>query len=269
MRKIITFLLISSCAFSSTYKEIKDSGVFKVGIRTGAEIFAKDSGDGITFSGFEVDLAKKIAKTIFGDNIKVEFIPTPAKERFNWLDNNKIDIMMGVTKSKKREKSSELSIPYFLSAISLVSKKEADIQKKSDIINRPIGVIAGTSNEKFLDESGITNQKVACISNDECLEKLKNNEIVGMIGNNLVMAQYPLKDDQFVRPIKSISTLSYVCIAMQKGNTSLRHNIDDAIVKLSKSNFFQNEFNSVLSPYYNGTVDKKYLLLDSLYKTLY
>ena len=52
---------------------------------------------------------------------------------------------------------------------------------------------------------------------------------------------------------------------MQKGNTDLAEAVNQALISLSKEGFFKKAYNDTFEPFYKGTVDKKYFLLDDIY----
>ncbi|WP_309472953.1 hypothetical protein [Campylobacter ureolyticus] len=41
--------------------------------------------------------------------------------------------------------------------------------------------------------------------------------------------------------------------------------MNQSLIQLSKDNFFQKEFIDSIDPFYKGTADKKYFLLDDIY----
>nr|WP_314441922.1 hypothetical protein [uncultured Campylobacter sp.] len=55
---------------------------------------------------------------------------------------------------------------------------------------------------------------------------------------------------------------------MQKGNKELLDFINAELVKLSKEGFFKKAYQNTFEPFYRGTADKKYFLLDGIYDLL-
>lgn len=55
---------------------------------------------------------------------------------------------------------------------------------------------------------------------------------------------------------------------MQKGNTELLDFINDQLILLNKNGFFRKAYENTFVPFYKGTVDKKYFLLEDLYSSL-
>ncbi|RKV98531.1 MAG: amino acid ABC transporter substrate-binding protein, partial [Campylobacter sp.] len=55
---------------------------------------------------------------------------------------------------------------------------------------------------------------------------------------------------------------------VQKGNQSLLDFINADLIKLSKEGFFKKAYEDTFEPFYRGTADKKYFLLDGIYNML-
>lgn len=85
---------------------------------------------------------------------------------------------------------------------------------------------------------------------------------------NILIAQLTLLDDSIVMPIKSVGNLQYICIGLSKDNKELLEVVNKNILELSKGNFFKDAYKETFEPFFKGTVERKYLLLDDLYRIL-
>ena len=94
MKNFLLTLLLAALASSvlcaRSLSEIKSSGVIRVGVYDAQPPFGKLE-DGV-HRGFEVDMANEIAKDIFKNGGKVEFISTAANQRIRYLQEDKVDI---------------------------------------------------------------------------------------------------------------------------------------------------------------------------------
>ena len=87
--------LLCRQAFSGELENIKKRGYLACGVR-GVVGLGIDNADG-EFSGFEVDICKALAISIFGDSSKTKFVKINVKERFNDLKDGKYDVLLGMT----------------------------------------------------------------------------------------------------------------------------------------------------------------------------
>jgi general L-amino acid transport system substrate-binding protein len=83
---------IATAADAQVLKTVKDRGVLNCGVSEGLYGFSARDNNG-NWSGFDVDLCRAIAATIFNDVSKVNYIPLDANRRFEALQAGNIDIL--------------------------------------------------------------------------------------------------------------------------------------------------------------------------------
>lgn len=117
-----------------TLAKIKDRGKFVVGVKYDTYLFGyKDpkSGD---VTGFDIDIAKALAKEILGDEKKVELVEITSKTRIPKLKNGDIDaIIATMTITEDRKKEVDFSDVYFDAGQSLLVKKGSSIKSVDDL----------------------------------------------------------------------------------------------------------------------------------------
>ncbi|MBL1705410.1 glutamine ABC transporter substrate-binding protein GlnH, partial [Klebsiella pneumoniae] len=84
--------------------------------------------------GFDVDVAKALAKKILGDEKKLELKEVTSKTRIPLLKNGDIDaIIATMTITEERKKEVDFSDVYFKAGQSLLVKKGSNIKSIDDI----------------------------------------------------------------------------------------------------------------------------------------
>lgn len=113
-----------SAQTESKLDEVLDRGKLIVGTgSTNAPWHFKDQNG--TLSGFDVDVAKIIAKALFDDPEKVEFVNQSGDSRIPNLTTNKVDITCQfMTVTGGRAQQVEFSIPYYREGVGLLLKKD-------------------------------------------------------------------------------------------------------------------------------------------------
>ena len=134
-------------------KAIKDRGVLKVGVKVDVPKFGyKDPKTG-KIDGFEIDLARALAKKILGDETKIDVQAVTAKTRGPLLDNGDIDTVMATfTITEERKKSYNFSDPYFTDGIALMVKKTSGAKSLKDLNGKKIGVAQSSTSRKALQD---------------------------------------------------------------------------------------------------------------------
>lgn len=89
--------------------------------------------------GFEVDLAREIARDIFGDPDKVEFRYVESRHREDALRTGDVDLVLRtMTTTRERQKALEFSIPYLHIEERLLTHKGSGIESVADLKNKTV-----------------------------------------------------------------------------------------------------------------------------------
>lgn len=98
--------------------------------------------------GFDIDMAKALAKKIFGDESKLELKEVTSKTRIPMLNQGEIDIIIAtMTINEERKKQVDFTDVYFKAGQSLLVKKGSAIKSVTDLKkgNKVLAVKGATS----------------------------------------------------------------------------------------------------------------------------
>lgn len=139
---VLVLSMLSACGSSDTsggeskdtLKAIKKRGKLVVGVKYDTNLFGyKDPSSG-KVEGFDIDIAKALAKKIFKDEKKIELKEVTSKTRVQMLKNGDIDaIIATMTITEDRKKEVNFSDVYFEAGQSLLVKKGSKIKSIDDV----------------------------------------------------------------------------------------------------------------------------------------
>ena len=137
---LLPMLILAGCNNNSsgtdtgTLAAIKERGKLIVGVKYDTNLFGlKDPATG-DVNGFDVDIAKALAKKIFGDENKLELKSVVSKTRIPMLQQGDIDaIIATMTITPERGKQVLFTDSYFDAGQSLLVKKGSPIKSIKDI----------------------------------------------------------------------------------------------------------------------------------------
>ncbi|PSM52153.1 periplasmic cysteine-binding protein [Campylobacter blaseri] len=264
MKKVILSLcILAGFLFGNTLAEIKQNGVIRVGVLGDEPPFSSvEDGD---FTGFDIDFAKRIVRDIVGENGKVELVEVTTHNRIEALQNNQVDLVIAeFIIDPERENLVDFSMPYFAVNTGILTKKDDHYKKISELRSKIILVETDTEAEKDLKKAGF-NVK-GCEDMFHCYSELKAGRGDAFAGANLIVLAYPILDKKLEVNIESFGTASYYAIGVKKGNKDLLSALNKELINLSKEGFFKEAYENTLNPFYKGTADKKYFLLDDIYR---
>lgn len=137
---------------ASALDAIRERGVLRIGVRTDAPPFGSVDAGG-QFVGFEIDLARLLARVLFDDEARARFSPVTAATRFQELQAGGIDLALAaISATDERRTVAELSDPYFVSASRILVAREARLASLDDAAGRRVAVVAGSVQERDVPE---------------------------------------------------------------------------------------------------------------------
>jgi putative glutamine transport system substrate-binding protein len=245
MRKFIlltSLVILAGCnlAYISSSKEvqnIRDRGVLLVGVKTDVpKLGYRNHTDNIT-EGFEIDIAKAIAKKILGEEDRIKLIPVSVSSREQMLDANKVDLVIATfTATQERNQSYNFSDVYHTDGIGLMVQENSNIKTFRDLNGKSVGIVHGATSKVILqEEAKIDNIKIKFFSFGEYLEvqaALKSNMVDCFAADRSILFGY--QSDNTVILDEKLSIEKYG-VASKKSNTALAKLVNETINELKIS----------------------------------
>lgn len=203
---------------------IKDAGTLRVGVKPDVPNFGYKNPDTNEFEGFEIDLSKRIAKEILGDENAIAFEPVTAKTRGPLLDNGQIDLVIATfTIKPDRLEQWNFTDPYFTDEVGILVKNASGIATLEDLAGKKVGVAQGATTKDALQalatERGIEGiEYLEFATYPELNAALESNRIDAFSVDKSILTGY-LTDDKVILE-EGFSPQDYG-IAAKKGNDGL------------------------------------------------
>ncbi|AEI45435.1 transporter substrate-binding domain-containing protein [Paenibacillus mucilaginosus] len=127
---------------------IKARGKLVAGVKYDTKLFGLKDPATNKVEGFDIDMAKALAKKIFGDESKLELKEVTSKTRIPMLNQGEIDIIIAtMTINEERKKQVDFTDVYFKAGQSLLVKKGSPIKSVTDLKkgNKVLAVKGATS----------------------------------------------------------------------------------------------------------------------------
>ncbi|HWT39230.1 MAG TPA: transporter substrate-binding domain-containing protein, partial [Paraburkholderia sp.] len=142
---------------AGTLKKIKDTGVISLGHRESSIPFSyyDDKQNVIGYSQeFALKVVDAVKQKLNMPNLKVKLTPVTSQNRIPLVQNGTVDLECGsTTNNLERERQVAFTITHFVTANRFVSKKSSNLKTLEDLKGKTIGVVAGTTGEKWANEN--------------------------------------------------------------------------------------------------------------------
>jgi glutamate transport system substrate-binding protein len=163
----------------STMERIQKKGELVVGVKFDTPLFGLQDPATGRLAGFDVEIARLIARDLTGSAEKVRFVETVAKQRESSITDRSVDMVVATyTMNAEREQIVDFAGPYYMAGQdTLVRTEESRIRKVDDLAGRAVCAASGSTSAERL-RSRVPGVKLFLVTRDsECLPALVNGKI--------------------------------------------------------------------------------------------
>lgn len=246
----------------SGLEQIKRQGVLRIGVFSDKPPFGYLDAQGKP-QGFDVEIAKHVAKDLFGDERKVEFVLTEAANRVEYLKSNKVDIIFAnFTVTPERKQVVDFAQPYLKVSLGVVSPKDHPITDISQLKNKVLLVNKGTTADAFFSKKYPDIQLQKFEQNTETFAALKDGRGAALAHDNLLLIGWAKQNPNYTVAIRTLGETDYIAPAVKKGNTELLNWLNQDMKKLSREGQIHQAYMKTLKPVYGEGIAEKDILVE-------
>ena len=188
-----------------------------------------------TLVGFDIDFANAVSEET---GIEITFQPVDWNSISLELQAKKIDVIWnGMTITEERQKSMEISAPYFEDTQAIYVLDGSAVQQISDLADRIVGLQLGSSADIALAEDPIaekTKEIKKYSTNVEAFMDLKAKRIEAIVVDSVVGDYYIAKQPGF-KKLEGALAIEYFGIGMRKEDKATLTEIEAAIATLKEN----------------------------------
>jgi ABC-type amino acid transport substrate-binding protein len=246
----LALLLLAPCLASAQplearLKKIKDTKTIAIAYRTDALPFSFED-ERKTAAGYTVDLCKRVAGAIEQQlgltAMQIKWVPVTVQNRLDTVARGQADMECGATTvTLSRLKQVDFSSFTFVDGTGLLVRTESKAQGLADLAGKKIGVIAGTSNERALNEAlkrKVVNATVVPLpSRDEGLAQVESGRIDGFASDKVLLLGLAgkAKDAKALTLLTEDLSFEPYAIALPRGDSDFRLAVNTALAQVYRS----------------------------------
>ena len=246
----------------SAIDEIKRRGVLRVAVLTDDPPFGFLDSNGVN-QGYEIYFAKRLAKELLGDENKIKFYPTTIDGRLATLESDSVDIVFArYTVTDDRRSSVDFCLPFYKTAIGVVSREDDPIRAVSQLEGQKLIVLSGSTAEEYFAAEHPSVELLRFAEVEAARSALKNGEARAMTDDNKALLAWIVQNNGYWLGIGSLGKVTPIAPAVKKGNTELRDYVNELFFKLGKERFALTAFYATLQPYYGSRVAPENIVIE-------
>lgn len=230
---------------SKTIDAIKKRGKLVAGVKFDTNLFGLKNPSTGKVEGFDIDIAKAIAKKVLGDENKLELKEVTSKTRIPMLQNGEIDLIVAtMTITEERKQQVEFSDIYFMAGQSILVKKGSPLKsvadlKKGDKVLAVKGSTSATNIRQKVPEATILEFE----NYQDAFTALKAGQGAALTTDNAILFGM-MKQDANYEVVGGTFTDEPYGIAMPKGDTGFAGVVNQLLGDMKKSGDYDKLYES-------------------------
>jgi polar amino acid transport system substrate-binding protein len=227
-------LLLIGCAKNQPHGLTLQEGVLSVGVEIGYPPMEYYDADGVTLTGFDIELTKALAEKL---NLQVKFIDTAWEGILAGLDSNRYDMAINVTILPERQKRYNFTKPYIDSSIAIVILKGSSLKIESpkDIAGLRVSYQGDTTAQYFTEKLSAQGIRFSFFSYDKiinCFDDLKLRRVDLVVVDSIAASFYSGGENSPFETTWAGPSDEFIGICLKKGNDALTAALDNALDEL-------------------------------------
>nr|WP_231387231.1 glutamate ABC transporter substrate-binding protein [Nocardia sp. BMG111209] len=185
----------SSDAAGPALTAIRTRGRVVVGLDIGSNLFSfRDPLTG-TLAGFDVDIAREIARDLFGSPDRIEFRVLGAADRENALEQHTVDIVVKtMTITCERRRNVTFSTTYLLAHQRILALKSSRIRGLAELAGKRVCAVAGTTSLDRIHRDQPAASILSVPSWSDCLVVLQQGQVDAVSSDDVLLAGLAVQD---------------------------------------------------------------------------
>ena len=198
----------SSIARGSTLAKIQERGRLIAGVSADTYLLGSRNPFTGEIEGFDIDMVKAVAESIFGDEKRYQLKVITAAQRIPALEKGEVDIVArNMTINCDRWKQIAFSTEYYRSGQKILVRKGSKANSIEDLAGQKVCAPKGTSSMDNLIKEAPKAVPVGADNHTGCLTLFQQGEVAAITGDDTVLAGLAAQDPYAVVPDQKAFTV--------------------------------------------------------------
>ena len=243
MKKLFSLLILCLLIFTSCGKKVEKTALdiitqrdeLIVGVKNDSKPFCFKSKATGNLEGFDIDVARYVAKDLIGNERKIKFVEVTPNNRIEAITSGQVDMVIAtMTITPQRQYFIDFSAPYYIAGQTAVVKEDSDIYTFSDLKRKTTIVVLGTTAEKNIRRIIPTAQIVGYKDYKSAFKALIDGKGDAMSTDDAIISGF-LMDHKGYRALKNkISQEPYAIGIKQYEDKQLKTTLDVIVTRMKK-----------------------------------
>jgi len=231
-------LIYSREGIAGTLQDVTRRGKLIAGVKTEYPPLGFLDNKGVN-KGFDIDVARTLAKELFGKEEAVEFVPVMPENQIVFLTSGKIDIIVGIGTTEERKRKIDFSIPYFISGQLILVRESSKITKYQDLAGKQIATLRGSKGDTAIAELVPTAQRIQFDHPSEAVQALKGRRVEAFVEDFVSLYNLLQKNPGLrMAGLQPFSPAPH-CLGVRKGDKEWLNFINATLEKMKRTGEYE------------------------------
>lgn len=223
----------SSIPPSSTMAEIRERGKLIVGVDQNTFLFGFSDPETNELSGFDIDIAREIARDLLGSPDAIQFKPLSSAERIEALKNGDVDIVVR-TFSITCERLQEInfSTVYYVAGQRVLVNADSKVRELEDLAGERVCAARDSTSLQNIANSEAKPIPVAVNDWSDCLVLLQQGQVAAVSTDDTILAGMRAQDRKGTKIVGERFTREYYGIGIPKGNEDMVRYVNSVLERI-------------------------------------
>jgi len=234
---ILSGLMPGVAKAETVMEKVARTGVLTAGTSKDALPFAYSDSQG-KLTGYSVNMLTLIQQQLekeLGKKIKLKLVAVTPAARIPKIINRQVDIVCDASSfTWERDKKVDFSISYGVTGTQILIKKETNLGSPESLINKRVGVLAGTTNEQAIKQIQPQTKLVYFKTRPEAFAALEQGKIDAFASDSILLEgwlQTAKNPDSFaIVPPRPYSREGIACM-VPENNSKFLNSVNYSLVK--------------------------------------
>ena len=217
----------------STMGQLAAAGTITIGVKFDQPGFGFKDPITSEVDGFDIALAKEVARALGIDEDRIEFVEAVTARRVELLQTDAADLVIAtMTITDERKKSVDFTRPYYVAGQSILVRLETeDIDEADDLNGRTVCTVEGSTSALNLEQAAPDAEAVLVESYTDCVAQLKDGRVEAVTTDDSILLQYVARDDSLKIVGETFSEEPYG-VGVKKGREDLVAFVDTILANM-------------------------------------
>jgi polar amino acid transport system substrate-binding protein len=234
---ILSAIMPGVASAETVMEKVARTGVLTAGTSRDALPFAYSDSQG-KLTGYSVDMLGLIQQQLekeTGKKIKLKLVAVTPSERIPKIINREVDIVCDASSfTWERDKKVDFSISYGVTGTQILIKKNSNLGSPESLINKRVGVLAGTTNEQVIKQIQPQAKLVYLRTRPEGFAALEQGKVDAFASDSILLEgwlQTAKNQDSFaIVPPRPYSREGIACM-VPENNSKFLNSVNYSLVK--------------------------------------